>query len=85
MATTRLDIRLDEKIKAKAERATALLGLKSLTEYITVLMDKNATQVISEHMQAGISKTMVLPALYTRRLCEGTDLRKLTLFLNKYR
>ncbi len=32
MATARLDIRLDEEIKAKAEKASALLGLKSLTE-----------------------------------------------------
>jgi low affinity Fe/Cu permease len=33
MATARLDFRLDEEIKAKAENASALLGLKSLTEY----------------------------------------------------
>ncbi|MEF1291969.1 type II toxin-antitoxin system TacA family antitoxin [Vibrio sp. M260118] len=49
MATARLDIRLDEEIKAKAEKASALLGLKSLTEYIVRLMDEDATQVIQEH------------------------------------
>jgi len=49
MATTRLDMRLDEEIKAKAEKASALLGLKSLTEYIVRLIDDNATQVIAQH------------------------------------
>ncbi len=49
MATARLDIRLDEEIKAKAEKASALLGLKSLTEYVVKLMDEDATQVIEEH------------------------------------
>ncbi|MGB1310416.1 MAG: DUF1778 domain-containing protein, partial [Leucothrix sp.] len=49
MATARLDIRLDEEIKAKAEKATALLGLRSLTEYIVRLMEEDANQVIAEH------------------------------------
>lgn len=49
MATARLDIRLDEEIKAKAEKATALLGLKSLTEYVVRLMDEDATHVIEKH------------------------------------
>ncbi|NOI65146.1 DUF1778 domain-containing protein [Vibrio sp. 99-8-1] len=49
MATARLDIRLDEEIKAKAEKASALLGLKSLTEYVVRLMDEDATNVIAEH------------------------------------
>ncbi|MCL1125370.1 type II toxin-antitoxin system TacA family antitoxin [Shewanella surugensis] len=49
MATARLDIRLDEEIKAKAEKASALLGLKSLTEYVVRLMDEDATQVIAEY------------------------------------
>ncbi len=49
MATARLDIRLDEEIKAKAEKASALLGLKSLTEYVVRLMDEDSTQVISKH------------------------------------
>jgi len=49
MATARLDIRLDEDIKAKAEKASALLGLKSLTEYVVRLMDENSTHVIAQH------------------------------------
>jgi uncharacterized protein (DUF1778 family) len=49
MATARIDIRLDEEIKAKAEKASALLGLKSLTEYVIRLMDEDASQVIEEH------------------------------------
>ena len=56
MAIARLDIRLDEKIKAKAEKATALLGLKSLTEYVVQLMDEKASQTIAEH------ELMVVPA-----------------------
>ena len=49
MPTTRFDMRLDQEIKAKAEKASALLGLKSLTEYIVKLIDDNATQVIAQH------------------------------------
>ncbi|MFV1983419.1 MAG: DUF1778 domain-containing protein [Thiohalomonadales bacterium] len=49
MATTRFDMRLDEEIKSKAEKASALLGMKSLTEYVVRLMEQNATQVIAEH------------------------------------
>lgn len=49
MATARLDIRLDEEIKLKAEKASALLGLKSLTEYVVRLMDEDATHIIEEH------------------------------------
>ncbi|WP_039970929.1 type II toxin-antitoxin system TacA family antitoxin [Vibrio halioticoli] len=49
MASARLDIRLDEEIKARAEKASALLGLKSLTEYVVRLMDEDATQVIEQH------------------------------------
>ncbi len=49
MATARLDLRIDEEVKAKAEKASALLGLKSLTEYVVRLMDENASKVIAEH------------------------------------
>ena len=49
MATARLDIRLDEDIKARAEKAAALLGLKSLTEYVVRLMDEDATQIIAQY------------------------------------
>lgn len=49
MATARIDIRLDEEIKAKAEKASALLGLKNLTEYIVGLIDEDATQIIAKY------------------------------------
>ena len=49
MATARLDLRLDEEIKAKAEKASALLGLKSLTEYVVRLMDEDADKVIKHY------------------------------------
>ena len=49
MTTSRLDLRLDQEIKNKAEKASALLGMKSLTEYVVKLMDDNASQVIEEH------------------------------------
>ena len=49
MATARLDLRLDEDIKAKAEKAAALLGLKSLTEYVVRLMEEDADKVIKHY------------------------------------
>lgn len=49
MSTARLDMRLEKEIKDKAEKASALLGLKSLTEYVVRLVDEDATKVIAEH------------------------------------
>jgi len=49
MATSRLDLRLDQEIKAKAEKASALLGMKSLTEYVVKLMDESSSQVIEQY------------------------------------
>lgn len=49
MATTRLDIRLNEAVKVKAEKASALLGKKSLTDYIVTLMDEDATRIIAQY------------------------------------
>ena len=49
MATARLDMRLDKEVKAKAEKASALLGLKSLTEYVVKLIDENSTKVIKQN------------------------------------
>ena len=49
MATARLDIRLDEKVKKRAEKASALLGLNSLTEYIVRLLDSDSQRVIKEN------------------------------------
>ena len=49
MATARFDMRLDAEVKAKAEKASALLGMKSLKEYVVKLMDENASEVIAKH------------------------------------
>lgn len=49
MATSRLDLRLDKEIKLKAERAVALLGLKSLTEYVVKLIDQDSSKVIQKY------------------------------------
>ena len=49
MATTRFDMRLDEEIKARAEKASALLGMRSLSEYVIRLMDQDSLQVIAAH------------------------------------
>jgi uncharacterized protein (DUF1778 family) len=49
MSTARLDLRLDQEIKSKAEKASALLGLKSLTDYVVRLIDEDSTQVIDKY------------------------------------
>jgi len=49
MATARIDMRLSPEVKAKAEKASALLGLRSLTEYIVKLIDENSTKVITQY------------------------------------
>lgn len=49
MATARFDMKLDQEIKEKAEKASALLGLRSLTEYVVRLMEEDANKVIAEH------------------------------------
>ena len=50
MATNaRIEFRLDKKLKEKIEKASALSGAKNITEYLTNLVDENATKVIAEH------------------------------------
>ncbi len=49
MATTRIDMRVDATLKATAEKAAALKGIPSLTEYVVRLIEKDAKQVIQEH------------------------------------
>ena len=49
MATARFDMKLDQEIKEKAEKASALLGLRSLKEYVVRLMEEDANKVIAEH------------------------------------
>lgn len=49
MATSRIDMRIDEAVKVAAEKAAALKGMKSLTEYIVRLIKDDAERVIREH------------------------------------
>lgn len=49
MATTRLDMRIDDAIKAAAEKAAALKGMNSLTEYVVRLIERDAQEVIKAH------------------------------------
>lgn len=59
MTTTtsaRIDLRIDAEIKLKAERASALLGKKSLTEYVVSVLDEDATRVIEEHQTIKVSE-----------------------------
>lgn len=49
MATSRIDMRVDEAVKMAAEKAAALEGMKSLTEYVVRLIERDAKRVINEH------------------------------------
>lgn len=49
MATARLDLRLDDSIRSKIEKASALLGSKNLTEYIVKILDEKSTEIIKKH------------------------------------
>ncbi|VAW72926.1 hypothetical protein MNBD_GAMMA13-211 [hydrothermal vent metagenome] len=49
MATSRIDMRIDDAIKAAAEKAAALKGINSLTEYVVRLIEQDAREVIKEH------------------------------------
>lgn len=49
MATSRIDMRVDDSIKTAAEKAAALKGMKSLTEYVVRLIEEDARHVIQEH------------------------------------
>ncbi|NHB95042.1 hypothetical protein BB987_15575 [Photorhabdus temperata] len=46
---SKIRFRLDEEIKSEAEKSSALLGMKSLTEYVVHLMQRDANQVMSEY------------------------------------
>lgn len=49
MTTEHIKLRVDEKIKVRAEKASALQGFKSLNEYVISLINEDAKQVIKEH------------------------------------
>jgi uncharacterized protein (DUF1778 family) len=55
MATARLDMKLDLEVKQKAEKASALLGMRSLTEYVVHLMEEDASKVIAQHESITVS------------------------------
>ena len=42
-------MRIDEVLKSSAEKAAALKGMKSLTEYVVRLIEEDAKKVIREH------------------------------------
>jgi len=42
-------MRIYESVKQAAEKAAALKGMKSLTEYVVRLIEKDAERVIKEH------------------------------------
>lgn len=49
-------VRIDAEIKLKAERASALLGKKSLTEYVVNVLEEDAMRVIEEHQTIKVSE-----------------------------
>jgi uncharacterized protein (DUF1778 family) len=49
MATARMDLRLDKKLKEKVEKASALTGAKSMTDYVISIMEKEATKDINRY------------------------------------
>ena len=49
MATSRIDMRIDQSVKDAAEKAAALKGMRSLTEYVVRLIKEDAERVIKEH------------------------------------
>ena len=49
MATSRIDMRIDDAVKSAAERAAALKGMSSLTEYVVRLIEQDARKTIKEH------------------------------------
>lgn len=60
MATTRLEMRLDQAIKDKAEKASALLGMRSLTEYVVRLVEEDASKVIAQHETFTVSNDIFM-------------------------
>ena len=49
MATSRIDMRIDQLLKDAAEKAAALKGMRSLTEYVVRLIQEDTERVIKEH------------------------------------
>jgi uncharacterized protein (DUF1778 family) len=70
MATSRIDMRIDDTVKKAAEKAAALEGMKSLTEYVVRLIERDAKRVINEH-EAIILKDDVFDRFMMA--CEAAD------------
>ena len=49
MTTTSIKITLDSETMAKAEKACVLLDLKNISEYVSMLIEEDATKVITQH------------------------------------
>ena len=56
MATSRIDMRVDESVKAAAEKAAALKGMNSMTGYVVRLIEQDAQRVIKEHESCHLSR-----------------------------
>jgi uncharacterized protein (DUF1778 family) len=70
MATSRLDMRIDDSIKLDAEKAAALEGSKSLTEYVVRLIAQDARRVIKEHESTTLSNNAFDKFIHA---CEAAD------------
>lgn len=70
MATSRIDMRIDNSIKAAAEKAAALKGMNSLTEYVVRLIENDAQQVIQEHESITVKDDVFDRFI---RACESAD------------
>lgn len=70
MATSRIDMRIDDAVKAAAEKAAALKGMNSLTEYVVRLIEQDAQQVIKEY-----ESIMVKDDVFDRfmKACEAAE------------
>ena len=82
--TARIEMRVNPDFKEEAERAAALLGMKSLTEFITQAMHEKAQSVIQEHQHFSLSNEMfdqfykvcqseVMPSKELKALAEKVD------------
>lgn len=60
MASARLEMRLEQAIKDKAEKASALLGMRSLTEYVVRLIEEDASKVIAQHEKLTVSNDIFM-------------------------
>ncbi len=58
MVSSRMELRLDKELKAKIEKASALTGAKSTTEYVLSVMEKEATKDIARHSRITVENDL---------------------------